>query len=63
MAHWVHDFWLEEEGQDMAEYALLIFFITTMLVALAMSGTASVNGILGKGSSELVCASSAATGN
>ena len=27
MALWLHNFWLEEEGQDLIEYSLLITFI------------------------------------
>ena len=40
MAQWLHDFWLEEEGQDLIEYSVMITFIAVTCLAFVFSGTA-----------------------
>ena len=41
----LHDFWLEEEGQDLIEYSLLITFIAIACLALIGAGKPAINGI------------------
>jgi Flp pilus assembly pilin Flp len=63
VAQWLYNFGLEEAGQDMTEYALLLTFIALACIALAFSGTSVVNGIWIKENSDLVSANSVATGS
>jgi Flp pilus assembly pilin Flp len=63
MAQWVHSFWLEEQGQDLVEYSLVITFILIACVAFVYSGTPVVNGLWIKENSDLVAANSVATGS
>ena len=63
MAPWLENFWLEEEGQDLVEYSLLIAFITFLSLAFVFSGTSSVHGIWTQSNSELVAANSVTTGS
>jgi Flp pilus assembly pilin Flp len=63
MALWLHDFWLEEEGQDLVEYSLLLTFIAFTCAALVFSGTPYVNGIWIKENANLVSANSTASGS
>jgi Flp pilus assembly pilin Flp len=60
MAHWVYHFWLEQEGQDLVEYAVILTFIAVACLAFVYSGTASVNGLWIKEKSDLVSANSTA---
>jgi Flp pilus assembly pilin Flp len=60
MAQRLPIFWLEEEGQDLIEYALLLAFIAVTCLTFIFSGTTYVNGIWSKGSTTLVSANSAA---
>ena len=62
MAQWLHNFWLETQGQDMVEYALVITFIVITCAALVFSGTPIVNGLWIKENSDLVSANSTAGG-
>ncbi len=62
MVQWLYNFWLEEGGQDLIEYALVIFFIAVACLAFAYSGTPYVNGLWSKENSDLVSANSAASG-
>jgi Flp pilus assembly pilin Flp len=63
VAPWLENFWLEEEGQDLVEYSLLIAFITFLSLAFVFSGTSSVHGIWTQSNSELVAANSVTTGS
>jgi Flp pilus assembly pilin Flp len=63
MAQWVQNLWLEEDGQDLTEYALILTFIATILVALVYSGMPYVNAIWITQNSNLASANTAATGN
>jgi Flp pilus assembly pilin Flp len=63
MAQWLHNFWLEEEGQDLIEYSLLLTFIALMCLAFVFSGNTAVNGIFVQANCQLVSAETAATGS
>jgi Flp pilus assembly pilin Flp len=45
MQQFLCKFWLEEDGQDLIEYSLLITFIAIACAALIGSGRPMVNGI------------------
>jgi len=62
MAQRLRNFWLEAEGQDLTEYALLLTFIALMCLAFVYSGAASVHGIWTRESNDLVSANSIAGG-
>jgi len=62
MAQWVHKFWLEEDGQDLIEYSLLITFIAIACAALIGAGRPAVNGIWITSNSHISLANSAASG-
>jgi Flp pilus assembly pilin Flp len=56
VAQSLHYFWLEEEGQDVIEYSMLLAFIVLLCLAFAFAGTASVHGIWTQSNSELAAA-------
>ena len=62
MAHWLYAFWLEEKGQDLVEYAVILMFIAVACLAFVFSGTTIVNGIWTREKTDLVSANSTATG-
>jgi Flp pilus assembly pilin Flp len=43
MAAYLHDFWQEEDGQDLIEYSLLITFIAIACAAIVGAGRPAVN--------------------
>lgn len=51
----------DEQGQDLIEYTLLIAFVALASAALFMNAGASINGIWGQASTQLVNASTAAS--
>jgi Flp pilus assembly pilin Flp len=63
VAQWLYSFWLEEEGQDVIEYSLLLAFIVFLCLAFVFSGTTSVHGIWAQSDSELVAANSVTGGS
>ena len=63
MAQRLRDFLLEEEGQDLVEYAIILFFIAIACLAFAYNGAASVHGIWTTESNNLVSANSIASGS
>ena len=56
MAQSLHYFWLEEEGQDVIEYTMLLAFIVLLCLAFAFAGTTSVHGIWTQSNSQLAAA-------
>jgi Flp pilus assembly pilin Flp len=62
MARWLDNFWLEEDGQDLVEYAVILTFIAITFLAFVYSGNASVNGIWTKENTNLVSANTIAKG-
>lgn len=63
MADCVYRFWLEQEGQDLVEYALILTFIAVACLAFVYAGTPIVNGLWIKEKSDLVSANTAAVGS
>jgi Flp pilus assembly pilin Flp len=55
-------FWLEEDGQDLIEYSLLIMFIAVACAALMGGGQNGVNGIWQVNKDHLNSAAQAAAG-
>jgi Flp pilus assembly pilin Flp len=45
MAAYLHNFWQEEDGQDLIEYSLLITFIAIACAAVLGAGRPAVNSI------------------
>ncbi|MGA2270427.1 MAG: Flp family type IVb pilin [Bryobacteraceae bacterium] len=62
MAQWLYNFWLEEDGQDLIEYSLLITFIAIACAALIGSGRPAVNSIWTQANNQLGSASAVASG-
>ena len=56
MAQSLHYFWLEEEGQDVIEYSMLLAFIVLLCLAFAFASTASMHGIWTQSNSQLAAA-------
>ena len=50
---WLINFWLEEKGQDLIEYSLLITFIAIACLALIGAGQPSVRAIWTTGDNSL----------
>jgi len=61
MAHWVYRFWIEEEGQDLIEYTLLMTFIVMAVFAFLGTGRPMVNSIWTTANSDLVTANTSAS--
>ena len=59
----IHQFWLEEDGQDLIEYSLLITFIALATMWVVGSGRPIVNQIWTAANSKVVVANSFANGN
>jgi Flp pilus assembly pilin Flp len=57
----LHDFWLDQEGQDLVEYAVILMFIAVASLAFVYSGTASVNGLWIKEKSDLASGNTTAS--
>ena len=49
--------WREEEGQDLIEYTLLLFFVVFITAGVMSIGGSSVRGIASTSNSQLVAAS------
>ena len=62
MGQRLYCFWIEDEGQDLIEYTLLMTFIVMAVFALLGSGRPAVNAIWTTANSELVSGNNAATG-
>jgi Flp pilus assembly pilin Flp len=62
MAKVLYYFWIEEEGQDLIEYTLLMTFIVMALFAFLGTGRPMVNAIWTTANSQLADGNSAATG-
>jgi len=45
MTHWLGRFWLEEDGQDIVEYSLLICFVLALLMSLMNWARDPITGI------------------
>jgi len=60
MARYLNQFWVEDDGQDLIEYSLLITFIAIACAALIGSGRPAVNSIWITSNSELTNAGSVA---
>ena len=60
MTQWLHQFWREEDGQDLIEYSLLITFIAIACAALLGAGRPAVNAIWITSNSELTTAGTVA---
>jgi Flp pilus assembly pilin Flp len=45
MAAYLHNFWQEDDGQDLIEYSLLITFIAIACAAIIGAGRPAVNNI------------------
>jgi Flp pilus assembly pilin Flp len=63
MAQRMHNFWMDEEGQDLIEYSLLITFIAIACLALIGAGRPAVNGIWTQANSKLASGNTTATGS
>ena len=59
----LHNFWMDEEGQDLIEYSLLITFIAIACLALIGAGRPAVNGIWTQANSKLASGNTTATGS
>jgi len=62
MAQWLRKFCIEDEGQDLIEYSLLITFIAIACAALIGSGRSAVNSIWQSSNSDITQGYQAATG-
>jgi Flp pilus assembly pilin Flp len=62
MAWRLRDFLLEDQGQDLVEYAVILFFIVIAYLAFTYNGAASVHAIWSKEGNNLVSANSTAGG-
>ena len=60
MAAFIHNFWREEEGQDLIEYSLLITFIAIACAAMLGAGRPAVNAIWQNSNNQLQSANTTA---
>ncbi len=61
MVQWLYRFWLDEEGQDLIEYALLMTFIVMAVFAFLGTGRPAVNSIWTTANSRLDVANTSAS--
>jgi Flp pilus assembly pilin Flp len=61
MAHSLYHFWLEDEGQDLIEYTLLMTFIVLAVAAFLGTGKPMVDNIWTTANSQLVNANTSAS--
>ena len=57
---WHKGFWIDDRGQDVVEYTLLLATVCLFSAALFLFGGSSVSGIWGKTNSNLTAASTLA---
>lgn len=57
----MRNFLLDEQGQDLIEYTLLMAFVALASAALFISAGGSINGIWGVSNSQLTAANTAAS--
>jgi Flp pilus assembly pilin Flp len=60
MMQWIHQFWREDEGQDLIEYSLLITFIAIATMWVMGSGRPLVQSIWTGANSTITQANSSA---
>jgi len=63
VAAYLHNFWQEEDGQDLIEYSLLITFIAIACAAIIGAGRPAVNSIWLTSNNQLAHANSFASGS
>lgn len=61
MVNLMRKFWLEESGQDLIEYTLLLAFVALASASLFLSAGGSVSGIWGATNTQLSTANSLAS--
>ena len=61
MSNFVRSFWLEEEGQDLIEYTLLLAFVALVAAAIFIGAGQSASGIWVVANATLKNASTAAS--
>jgi Flp pilus assembly pilin Flp len=54
MAQRLQNLWLEEDGQDLIEYSLLIAFLAMACISFFSMGQASIAGIVNTSTSQIV---------
>ena len=63
MAAYLHDFWQEEDGQDLIEYSLLITFIAIACAAIVGAGRPAVNTVRTGANNQIANAATVAGGS
>lgn len=63
MGQWLRNLWIEDDGQDMIEYSLLITFIAIAVMWVMGSTRPAVNAVWQSGNSDLTQGMSAASGS
>jgi Flp pilus assembly pilin Flp len=56
VAQSLYHLWLDEDGQDVIEYSMLLAFIVLLCLAFAFAGSASIHGIWTQSNSDLAAA-------
>jgi Flp pilus assembly pilin Flp len=57
----LHNFWNDEQGQDLIEYTLLMAFVALASAALFLGAGGSIKGIWSTTNAQLVAANSSAS--
>jgi Flp pilus assembly pilin Flp len=57
MRHLLWTLWRQDQGQDLIEYTLLLFFIVFITAGVVSIGGQSIKGIVSTSNSQLVAAS------
>ncbi|MGO9255087.1 MAG: Flp family type IVb pilin [Bryobacteraceae bacterium] len=61
MTTFLHNFWNDEQGQDLIEYTLLMAFVALASAALFLGAGGSIKGIWTVTNSQLVAANASAS--
>ena len=63
MSQWISRFWLDDNGQDIIEYSLLIMFIAVACIWFVGQGKPSVDSIWTSANNHITVANASANGS
>ena len=56
MRYWLRNLWLQDDGQDLTEYALLLAFVLFVTAGVVSIGGQSIQGITSKSNAQISAA-------
>ena len=62
MRYWLRNLWLQDDGQDLTEYALLLAFVLFVTAGVVSIGGQSIQGITSKSNAQISAANAQVPG-